>query len=105
MIINIRKIHIRNGQKKIDKCPLSLACQEAFDLDSCCINVTPMALVLKSYSGSTIFCDKWPEDIVEFQYKFYNFKKVKPCSFEIGWHYYYGDVLDRVVFNIKNSNK
>lgn len=116
MEIVVRRKHIKMGQPKRGRCPLSLACQEAFDLDEKCVQVSPKVLTMINYRGSIVYSVKWPPIAEKFYEDYFNHFKLghkfakmpKPITFDIGLYEYYpgyvADILHRVVFDIHNWN-
>lgn len=88
MHIKVKKKHIKMGEPKLGKDPLSLAFQDALGLPERCVRVTPSCITLIDYSGSTRYSRKLPEEAGEFlkgyyAYLFVGGKKPKPFTFEI----------------------
>lgn len=117
MIIKVTKKHLKDGVPTLGECPLSLAFQDAFRLNTKhskkLVCVSRKCLTLYNYSGRIIYTVKLPPIAEAFNDKFWGhyeyfdkFHKLpKPCEFEIGVVDYIiekVDVLDRMVFDIHN---
>lgn len=117
MIVRVTKKHLSLGVPRIGEDPLSLACQEAFGLDTKyskdLVCVSRKCLTLYNYSGAIIYTVKLPPIAEEFNDRYWghyeNYSKFyrlpKPVEFEIGVVDYIIekiDVLHRKVFDIHN---
>jgi len=111
MIIQIKAGHIHRGQPRLGRCPLSLACQDAFRLDGRCIGVSPCVLSVVTYGGVTIYSEKWPEVASDFYRKYFEVYRIggrvpHPCKFEMGL-YDFGDgievdLLEKAIKKVEN---
>jgi hypothetical protein len=114
MVIKVTKHHLKFGRPEINKCPLSLACQETFDLNEKLVDVSPKVLTIYNYNGSMVYSEKWPESAEKFRKDYFShfflsskFNKLpKPFRFEMGIIEYFSgyrfDLLHKVVFDVNN---
>lgn len=114
MVIQVTKNHLKFGRPEINKCPLSLACQEALNLNEKLVDVSPKVLTIYNYNGSMVYSEKWPEKAEQFRKDYFShfflsskFNKLpKPFKFEMGIIEYFSgykfDLLYKVVFDVNN---
>ena len=112
MILDIKQKHIDMGRPKLDRDPISLACQEALSLPYYCIKVYSKVLIVCDYSGASVHTERWPAVIVDFNRRYWDFfmlgvdKLPKPCSTTIGSVQLFPgkrvNMLERKIHNIRN---
>ncbi len=115
MFIKVTKKHIKLGQPKCRRDPLSLAFQEATGLSDYQIEAGRTGLTLHDGKGGVVYHCKYPEEVIEWNRKYWGHclygmprKMPKPMSFRIGeirremGPYYYKDILEWLSYRIEH---